>query len=243
MAVQFNITAIQVSWSAPASGATVTGYVIYYETTGGSEQSVTVGAATTEYTLTGLLEKRNCRISIVALSNHLPSILTGPILVSLGQYNHYVNGILQILFSTALVPSSPTNLASPSQSPTSITLSWEQPAGDAVYRYDIVYTYQGGCSDYTQPENMATLNDGTAREYTLKNLQEFSDYTINVTAVNATGTSAPAVIMITTSATGAIVSVVSQSLLTLNFSSQWYASATDDASTESQQHHCPVGSC
>ena len=93
---------------------------------------------------------------------------------------------------------SPTNLISPSQSPTSITLSWEQPARDAVDRYDIVYTYQGGCSDYTQSENMATVNDGTAREYTLQNLQEFSDYNISVTAVNELGASAPAMKLIAT---------------------------------------------
>ena len=89
VAVQLNITAVQVSWSAPASGATVTGYVIYYETTGGSEQSVTVGAAATEYTLTGLLEKKSYSISIVALSNQLLSIVSGPVLVSLGQCNDY----------------------------------------------------------------------------------------------------------------------------------------------------------
>ena len=50
--------------------------------------------------------------------------------------------------------------------------------------------------------NMATVNDGTAREYTLQNLQEFSDYNIGVAAVNATGACAPAVIVITTSAKG-----------------------------------------
>ena len=63
---------------------------------------------------------------------------------------------------------------------------------------------------------MANVNDGTAREYTLQNLQEFTNYTISVAAVNATGASAPAVIVITTSAKGIIirVSVVSQSLLT-----------------------------
>ena len=99
-------------------------------------------------------------------------------------------------------PSSPTNLASPSQSPTSITLSWEQPAGDVVDRYDIAYTYQGGCSDYTQPENMATVNDGTAREYTLQNLQEFSDYTISVAAVNGGGSSPAATAMVATTPLG-----------------------------------------
>ena len=78
-------TSIQVSWSAPASGATVTGYVIYYETTGGTELSVTVGAAATEYTLTGFMIGRMYNILIVALSAQLPSILTGPVSVTLGQ--------------------------------------------------------------------------------------------------------------------------------------------------------------
>ena len=73
-----------------------------------------------------------------------------------------------------------TSVQSSSQSPTSITLSWDQPAGDAVDTYYIVYTYQGGCSDYTQPENMATVNDGTAREYTLHNLLEKSRYNIMI---------------------------------------------------------------
>ena len=107
-----------------------------------------------------------------------------------------------LLLLHAVPPSSSTNLASPSQSPTSITLSWEQPAGDAVDRYDIVYTYHGGCSDYTQPENMVTVNDGTAREFTLQNLQEFSDYNISIVAINATGVSIPAVILGTTSKEG-----------------------------------------
>ena len=100
------------------------------------------------------------------------------------------------------VPSTPTILASPSQSPTSITLSWEQPAGDAVDRYDIVYTYQGGCSDYTQTDNMATVNNGTAREYTLQNLQEISDYTISVAAVNGGGSSPAATATVATTPSG-----------------------------------------
>ena len=51
------------------------------------------------------------------------------------------------------------------------------------------------------------VNDGTAREYTLQNLQEFSDYAISVAAVNGTGASAPAVIVETTSAKGIIIRV------------------------------------
>ena len=78
-------TRIQVSWSAPASGVNVTGYVIYYETTGGSEQSVTVGAGGTEYTLTGLMINKTYSISILALTAQLPSIRTEPVSVTLGQ--------------------------------------------------------------------------------------------------------------------------------------------------------------
>ena len=97
---------------------------------------------------------------------------------------------------------SPTNLASPSQSPTSITLSWEQPAGDAVDRYDIVYTYQGGCNDYIQPENMTTVNDGSATGFMVQNLQEFSSYSISIAAVNDSGSSPAATAMATTAPSG-----------------------------------------
>ena len=66
----------------------------------------------------------------------------------------------------------------------------------------MVYTYQGGCNDYTQPENMATVNDGSATEYTLQNLQEFSEYTISVAAVNGGGSSPAATAMATTAPSG-----------------------------------------
>ena len=118
--------------------------------------------------------------------------------------------IIAVVVDVSL-PSSPTNLSSPSQSPTSITLSWEQQAGDVVDRYDIVYTYQGGCSDYTQPENMhmATVNDGTAREYTLQNLQEFSDYNITIAAVIDAGLSMQTKLTATTQSARMYIEVVS----------------------------------
>ena len=49
---------------------------------------------------------------------------------------------------------------------------------------------------------ITTVNNGTAREYTLQNLQEFSGYEISIVAVNATGVSIPAVILGTTSKEG-----------------------------------------
>ena len=156
------------------------------------------------------------------------------------------NALIITAFSVDVPPpSSPTNLASPSQSPTSITLSWEQPAGDIVDRYDIVYTYLGGCSDYTQPENMTTVIDGTAREYTLQNLQEFSDYNITIAAVNYAGQSIQTKLTAPTQLAGRysyMLSVLLHSLVSL-FSSQWYCSVCDDVISHLQQHHCPVGLC
>ena len=49
---------------------------------------------------------------------------------------------------------------------------------------------------------MTTVNDGSAREYTLQNLQEFSGYEISIVAVNATGVSIPAVLLGTSSKEG-----------------------------------------
>ena len=123
----------------------------------------------------------------------------------------------------SLSPSSPINLTSPSQSPTSITLSWEQPAGDAVDRYDIVYTYQGECSGYTQPENVATVNVGTAA---LQNLQEFTNYTVTIAAVNDAGQSMQFNLTVPTLAAGMYTYLHAESIASfikfvLPFSSQW----------------------
>ena len=80
MAVQDGPTSILVSWTAPASGGdSRTGYRIFYQTGGGSVQSVTVRATAIHRTLTGLQsEVITYSISIVALSNTLPSAVVGP---------------------------------------------------------------------------------------------------------------------------------------------------------------------
>ena len=74
-----------------------------------------------------------------------------------------------------------------SQSPTSITLTWTQPEGEIVNSYEMVFSYQGPC-DFTHT-NIITVNS-TTRQYTLTGLQEFSTYTVNITAVNVGGRSA-----------------------------------------------------
>ena len=67
-------------------------------------------------------------------------------------------------------------------SPTSITLTWTQPAGEVVDSYEVSFSYQGPCSGFNHT-NTTTVN-GTTRQYTLTGLQEFSNYTVTITAVN-----------------------------------------------------------
>ena len=51
--------------------------------------------------------------------------------------------------------------------------------------YEIVFSYQGPCSRFTHTNT--TTVEGTSRNYTLRGLQEFSNYIVSVTAVSDAG--------------------------------------------------------
>ena len=53
--------------------------------------------------------------------------------------------------------------------------------------YEVPFSYQGPCSGFNHTNT--TTVDGTTREYTLTGLQEFSNYTVTVVAVNGAGRS------------------------------------------------------
>ena len=85
MVVQGSLTSILVSWTAPApGGANVTSYRIFYQTAGGSEQSVDVGPTAISHTLIaiGLQTGATYSFSIVTRSNQLPSATVGPEMVT-----------------------------------------------------------------------------------------------------------------------------------------------------------------
>ena len=96
--------------------------------------------------------------------------------------------------TTAPLPP-PTNLRAVTATPTSITLTWEQPEGaDAVGRYEIIYRYfideceSEGARNF--PSFTVSVNDGTLRRYTLNNsastpVEEDSVFQITLTAVNS----------------------------------------------------------
>ena len=80
-------TSIKVSWTRPTSGATATGYQIYYRALGsgpyhGSED---VSANKTQHTLSNLHEGFVYTITMVTRSRYLPSTVTGPIRATLGK--------------------------------------------------------------------------------------------------------------------------------------------------------------
>ena len=89
-----------------------------------------------------------------------------------------------------------------SQSPTSITLTWIQPESRVVERYEVSFSYQGPCSGFNHTNT--TTVAGNTRQYTLTGLQEFSNYTVTVVAVN-TALQAAAVESITMSTTATSV--------------------------------------
>ena len=80
-AVPLSDTSIQVSWDPP--GDPTTGYVIYYQPEGGAVSSVMVtGGDTESHQLDALQSGVNYSVSIVALSDHLPSAVVGPVTLS-----------------------------------------------------------------------------------------------------------------------------------------------------------------
>ena len=75
---------ITVSWTAPPDP--VTGYVIYYQSKEGAVLSEAGENTTEHHSLNGLQKGVTYNISMVALSQHLPSLLVGPVTVSAGEF-------------------------------------------------------------------------------------------------------------------------------------------------------------
>ena len=94
------VTGFKVSWTAPTSGATVTGYQVYYNggTDWGSRDAM---ASDTTVTIPGLTLGLTYIITVVALSIHLPSPVIGAVMVNFGKYNASNNNeISKHIFTT-----------------------------------------------------------------------------------------------------------------------------------------------
>ena len=68
----------------------MTGYQVYWSRVGGSDSdNMSVGAGDTVVTITGLTPRLTYSVTIVALSDHLPSPIVGAVTVALGEPNKY----------------------------------------------------------------------------------------------------------------------------------------------------------
>ena len=76
----------RVSWNPPASLANLTGYRVYYSGADDSG-SIDVGASATEVIIDNCTVGVSYSITMVALSQHLPSPVVGPVSVTLGEYS------------------------------------------------------------------------------------------------------------------------------------------------------------
>ena len=82
------------------------------------------------------------------------------------------------------MPSSPI-INSTNIDETSIHITWSTVLGDRIDYYLISYSYQDKCSHSRQPN--ITNQTGTRLRTDITGLQEFSAYSINITAVNIQG--------------------------------------------------------
>ena len=86
-AVQIGSSSFRVSWTPPA---TVTGYQVYWSGGGGADSgNMSVGAQNWAVTITDLTPGLTYNITIVALSEHLPSLASALSVYTLGEPHAY----------------------------------------------------------------------------------------------------------------------------------------------------------
>ena len=93
---------ITVSWVKPLAGNT-TGYVVYYQSNGEQMSDKVVGEDTEAHLIEGVRSGLTYYISIVALSQHLPSPLVGPVSVAGKSFNYHTSYINNSLYYSSTV--------------------------------------------------------------------------------------------------------------------------------------------
>ena len=90
------------------------------------------------------------------------------------------------------VPSPPTNLMATITSATSIALSWEYQGGPEVDSFEINYIYIISECTTRSPPVMISVSNSSQRSYTIVNgpdtpVEEDSEYSITLSAINSAG--------------------------------------------------------
>ena len=70
---------------------------------------------------------------------------------------------------------------------TSIQLSWILPSSTVVEYYQIEYSYIGPCHVPNDPSTIISMIDRRLSRYTITGLEEYSNYSFVITAINDAG--------------------------------------------------------
>ena len=229
---------MELTWSAPGSGGTVSGYSAYFKLHSGSTWSLAtagLAASATSYTVTGLASGTSYDFYVAANSAGSGSTSSSTVTAST---------------TTIAGPNAVTALAAGTVTNFTVPLSWTAPAIDGSHGAAATYTIQYRINGSS---NWATAASGIATAYyTVTGLIAGLEYQFNVFGVNAagsgsgttaTGTPGPALgtftywgtggypnAPVTHGTTGAIATfTVSSSVATASFG--WSATQVDPPAT------------
>ncbi len=92
----------------------------------------------------------------------------------------------------------------------SLSFAWPPPEGEIVAHYEIAVSYVGDC-----PEIASTFPDSSSANFLsisvqFTELQEFSNYSLSVTAVNDAGSSETSTLLATTLSSGSVFIILYQ---------------------------------
>ena len=106
------------------------------------------------------------------------------------------------LISTHTAPTPSTPVITVTAGTNSLSFAWPPPEGEIVARYEIAASYVGDCPEIASmfPYSSSANFPSTSVQFT--DLQEFSNYSLSVTAVNDAGRSETSTLVATTLSTG-----------------------------------------
>ena len=168
-------TQINLEWTAPDDGGSaITGYVLQFNTDGGSSfTDIELTGTVTTYQHTGLSAATAYHYQVAATNN-----------VGTGGYSSVASATTNDVPATATEPGMPAGLTATAASDTQINLEWTAPddGGSAITGYVLQFNTDGG-SSFTDIELT-----GTATTYQHTGLSAATAYHYQVAATNNVGT-------------------------------------------------------
>ena len=127
---------------------------------------------------------------------------------------------------------------------TSITITWTVSSATVIpiTGFEVTYNYTvRRCSPAISGSGTDSISDGRRRSHTLSGLNEDSDYTITVRAINDVGSSMATTTRGTTDTSGNYNLYIALYLMNYLYSSQCWSHFSHSCDCGSGGHHHPVG--